>query len=462
MVCLKRKKLLTLLLMVFMFAALLSVVMPGSNVVLAASKYTITGSTAGASQSGNPAANSHDGNTSTRWANTGSVSNAWIQYDLGSSKNVTEIRLMMYNGGTRTYPIKVEVGDGTLTQVWSGTTSLTSGMQTINVTDRTGRYVRITMTGNNSDGNGWFSIIEAEIWGESGGGGPTPTPAPGGILEINHINVNKGDAALIITPNKKTLLIDTGSKWQWNTLNSYITNKLAEKGLSKIDYILLTHHHPDHTDNLLDVVNAPYGSNIQRIYYNAMSSSAPEYSSWQSMVSKINSTGCPKTALKADDTMDIGDSSISIKVLSPYNLSMDGNNSSVVIRLTYGNTHFMLTGDAKDDAENVILSRYSASQLRSNVLKTGHHGDNNATDNDWINAVLPSSSGIRYVIISANGTQYHPGKQLLDRLYNAGVVIYGTWGLANGHIKVTSDGSNVTVTPSHGSPMSPPWDKYFN
>jgi hypothetical protein len=73
---------------------------------------------------------------------------------------------MMYSGATRTYPIKIEVGNGTTwTQVWSGTTAATASLQTIDVTDNANRYVRVTMTAASSAGTNWFSIYEAEIWG---------------------------------------------------------------------------------------------------------------------------------------------------------------------------------------------------------------------------------------------------------------------------------------------------------
>ncbi|MFD2162217.1 T9SS type A sorting domain-containing protein [Paradesertivirga mongoliensis] len=132
----------------------------------APAKLVITGSTAGYDDGTNTKANSYDGNTGTRWAGNGTLSTSWITYDLGANKTVNYLKLMMFNGNTRTNPIKVEMGNGsTWTQVWSGITALTAGFQPIDIADHTNRYVRITLTGANSEGTYWFGITETEIYG---------------------------------------------------------------------------------------------------------------------------------------------------------------------------------------------------------------------------------------------------------------------------------------------------------
>lgn len=121
----------------------------------------IAGSSAGSEQTGNPAVNSYDRNRKTRWCNDGTVANAWINYDLGQVCEVENIRLRFYQGHTRTYPIKIEI-DGV--QVFSGITSMTSGYWERAISPVSGRHIKITMTGNNSAGSGWFSIWEAQVW----------------------------------------------------------------------------------------------------------------------------------------------------------------------------------------------------------------------------------------------------------------------------------------------------------
>ena len=129
-------------------------------------KATIADLTAGAQQKGNSKERAYDGNLNTRWANDGTLATAWIQYDLGSAQPVAAVKIRPYNGRTMTYPIKIEVGDGSaMTTVWSGATEWwEKTLQTFDVKDATGRYVKITMTGNNSHDDAWLGIYETEIY----------------------------------------------------------------------------------------------------------------------------------------------------------------------------------------------------------------------------------------------------------------------------------------------------------
>ncbi|MFD2162216.1 fibronectin type III domain-containing protein [Paradesertivirga mongoliensis] len=146
-------------------------------------KLIITGSTAGFSDATNPKEHSYDGNTTTRWSGSGAVSSTWIIYDLGSYKTVNYLKLMLFSGNTRTNPIKVEMGDGsTWTQVWSGNTALTAGFQTLDIADNTNRYVKISLTGANSEGTYWFHLNETEIYGTEPDG-----PATIKLEEANYI-----------------------------------------------------------------------------------------------------------------------------------------------------------------------------------------------------------------------------------------------------------------------------------
>src|SRR4051812_2739893 len=86
----------------------------------AESKATLFSSSSGTSETGNGAGRSYDNNTSTRFANNGTLSTAWIQYNIGSAKTVSKVRMLWYLGSSRTYTIKIEV-DGV--QVWSGATA---------------------------------------------------------------------------------------------------------------------------------------------------------------------------------------------------------------------------------------------------------------------------------------------------------------------------------------------------
>jgi uncharacterized repeat protein (TIGR02543 family) len=129
------------------------------------SKLTVVSNTSGTAQAGNESYKSYDNTTGTRFCNSGTLATAWIQYDLGSVKKVSKVRVLWYNGSSRTYPVKIEVGG---VQVWAGTTAMlaTGTYWEKSFTPANGQTVKITMTANNSSGNAWFSMWETEVWGQ--------------------------------------------------------------------------------------------------------------------------------------------------------------------------------------------------------------------------------------------------------------------------------------------------------
>lgn len=149
----------------------------------------IISATAGAEEAGNPVTASFDNNDATRWANDGNVSNAWVQYNFGSTRTVDELNIIFYNGNSRTYPIEITVGS---TIVFSGDTTTGSSFN-LTFPAISANSIRIEMTGNNSDGHGWFSIHEIKIFGFDGS-----TPVPELLGDVNHSgDVDIMDALLI-------------------------------------------------------------------------------------------------------------------------------------------------------------------------------------------------------------------------------------------------------------------------
>ena len=123
---------------------------------------------------GNVPQNTLDNNLNTRWSNLGFPS--WIQYDLGESQPICNVDIAWYRGNLRvnTFTISVSNDGINFTPIFSGQSSgETTGLEPYNVPDTMGRYMRITVTGNNE--NSWSSITEVRI---NGGATPTPDPDP--------------------------------------------------------------------------------------------------------------------------------------------------------------------------------------------------------------------------------------------------------------------------------------------
>jgi hypothetical protein len=134
---------------------------PPGGVVSGGNQLTIaSSSSAGAFQTAPALA--HDNNESTRYANDGNLATASITFNLAQSTSVAKVRLLLYNGATRTYPLRISVGS---TVVFTGNTSVGSGYWETAFPPVTGSTITVTMTGPNSSASNWFSIWETKLFG---------------------------------------------------------------------------------------------------------------------------------------------------------------------------------------------------------------------------------------------------------------------------------------------------------
>lgn len=112
------------------------------------------------------------------------------------------------------------------------------------------------------------------------------------------------------------------------------------------------------------------------------------------------------------------------------------NENSVVIRLQIGESSFLLMGDAEADTEESILQ--SGLEVKSDVLKVGHHGSNSSTTDAFLNAVSPSIA----IISAGQNNQYgHPHKETLDKLSAHEITVYGTYN--SGSIVATANSTTI-------------------
>ncbi|NLC73785.1 MAG: MBL fold metallo-hydrolase, partial [Clostridiales bacterium] len=156
------------------------------------------------------------------------------------------------------------------------------------------------------------------------------------------------------------------------------------------------------------------------------------FASFTKYLAKQNKT---ITVPSAGDSFGLGNAEVT--VLGPISISADDtNNSSIVLRIVYGKTSFLLTGDAEWDEEREIID--SGADIASTVLKVGHHGSSFSTSIYFLREVAPE-----YAVISVGeGNSYgHPTEQTLSRLRDADVKTYRTD--MQGDIICTSDGKNV-------------------
>lgn len=250
-------------------------------------------------------------------------------------------------------------------------------------------------------------------------------------FEVYFIDVGQADCALLCCDGKY-MLVDAGNVADSSLVYSF----LNKHGVKRLDIVVGTHAHEDHMGGIAAPLNT---LDIGDVYVPRIQSDAKFYQNFLSALKKKNIT--PKTPSPGDKNT-LG--SAQITFLGPVTESADDvNNTSIVFRVVYGQTSFMFTGDAGREEEAEILKL--GYELKSDVLKVGHHGSSGSTSYVFLNEVLP-----QYAVISCGeGNSYgHPHEETLSRLDDADAIILRTDQL--GDIKMTSDGKTVKVSTDNG------------
>jgi beta-lactamase superfamily II metal-dependent hydrolase len=253
-------------------------------------------------------------------------------------------------------------------------------------------------------------------------------------LTVHFIDVGQGDSELI-TIGGKTMLIDAGEVEYGETVVSYIQNL----GITKLDYIIATHPHSDHIGGLPAVIeNFELGRVITPKLPDDM---IPTTKVYENFINAVAEKGGKLTEAVAGDEYSLSEANFT--VLSPDSDSdfSDLNDWSVVIRLVYGKTAWVFTGDAEKPAETAIVD--SGRELKADILKVGHHGSSNSSTADFLAKVTP-----RWAVIEVGvGNSYnHPTEAALERLSEHVGRIFRTD--IEGNIVLHSDGKVIKVVNS--------------
>jgi len=245
-------------------------------------------------------------------------------------------------------------------------------------------------------------------------------------FEVHFIDVGQADAALVLC-DSKAMLIDGGNVADSSLIYSY----LSQRNISHLDYIVATHGHEDHVGGLAGALNY---ATVDTAYCSVTSYDSEAFSSF---VKYLANQGKSITIPSAGDTFKLG--SADVQIIGPIYGSTEPNNMSIVLRITYGTTSFLFTGDAEREEEQSILD--AGYILSSTVLKVGHHGSENSTTYPFLREIMP-----QYAVISVgDGNSYgHPTDAALSRLRDADVQVYRTD--LQGTIVCTSDGNSVSFS----------------
>lgn len=256
-----------------------------------------------------------------------------------------------------------------------------------------------------------------------------PRPAPHG-LHVSFLDVGQGDSILITGPTGIQMLIDGGKDRSVLRELARVVGPLDRT----IDMVVETHPDADHIGGLPDVFR------MYRVSYFLEPGRASETSFYERLTASVSNEAGQKTILaRRDMRIHLGDGAYA-DVLFPegdVEKLRDTNDASIVMRVVYGETEFLLAGDAPVWVEDRIVSAYGTA-LRSDVLKAGHHGSRTSTGAGWLSAVDPD-----VVVISAgkDNSYGHPHSEVLERITASGASIVST--AEKGTLTFVSDGTQV-------------------
>ena len=282
-----------------------------------------------------------------------------------------------------------------------------------------------------------------------------------GSLEVVFLDVGEGDSAFIRTYTGKTVLIDGGG-----SNNPTVASKVGEltvvpflldSGVMSLDAVIATHPHADHTQGLKDVLEL---MKVKRLIIPSLS----DDSDFSGLLGLSETRGIPVARCSKGDVIRL-DEKTTLRVLSPARsceVDKDAlNNTSLVLKLCYGQTSVLFTGDAEMEVEAELVSEAGSMEdggraadgaenrntaglvnvpdLSADVIKIAHHGSTSSTSPNFLDSVDPEAA-----IISVGKNNFgHPSGQTLELLEERGVECFRTDEC--GAVLLKSDGKTIKI-----------------
>lgn len=250
------------------------------------------------------------------------------------------------------------------------------------------------------------------------------------VLTVAFLDVGQGDAIWIQAPNGKELLVDTGPGQAVVTELSKLKNFFDRT----IDVVLLTHTDSDHIGGIPEVFKRYH---VPLVVTSEVSSPTLIHKTSQEFIQQEKSNRL--IARMGERIVLDSRSGVVVDILFPdYSTeNWETNEASIIVKVTYGDISFLLTGDAPTEVEDYLVNSYG-DQLQSTVLKLGHHGSKTSTSARFLETVQPEIA-----IVSAGlGNRYgHPSPEVVERITETDKVLLETSRI--GTIICTSDAKRI-------------------
>lgn len=252
---------------------------------------------------------------------------------------------------------------------------------------------------------------------------------PDADVLVHYIDVGQGDS-MLIQAGDANILIDAGENDKAGEVVAYLNSV----GVETLDMVVGSHPHSDHIGGL-DVVIDTFDVK-QVIMGDVPKAIIPTTRTYTDVLQAVKNKGLTITLAHPGDSYEIGGGTLS--VLGPVEDYDDLNDTSLVMKFTYGDVSFLFTGDQEAGAEKDLLN--SGADVSATVLKVGHHGSSTSSSEEFLAAV----SAKCYVIEVGEGNKYnHPHAEIREKLRNTGKPVYRTD--LNGDIVIATNGKTFDV-----------------
>jgi competence protein ComEC len=253
------------------------------------------------------------------------------------------------------------------------------------------------------------------------------------------MDVGQGQSVVVITPDGQAMLVDGGGSGA--RMEDAIIPYLQEHGVEELQYVVISHPHQDHIGGLPRLLeNMP----VQALVDPVIPSTNQTYAQILDTALELDIEGIEA---RRGDTLDLGPT-VQVDVLWPTDEYVaehgedNPNDSSVVLKVQYGDVSIIIPGDAEEGAEQMMVELDENDQLQADILVAGHHGSNTSSTAEFLDAVNPTVAVISCGLDNEYG---HPHDEVMQRLRFRDITVYRTD--LEGTIEIVSDGETYQVTP---------------
>ena len=242
-----------------------------------------------------------------------------------------------------------------------------------------------------------------------------------GVLRVTALDVGMGDALVLGLPEGGAVLVDAGTFFDgWSAGEAVVVPFLAAAGHRRLESVLPTHGDLDHVGGFPAIFR---DVRVQEVW-EGRGTSEDERRAVRRMHREAADRGIGVRELRTGERFELGGARFSVLLAGDHltGRAARSNERSVVLAVDYAGRRLLLTGDAGEVTERILLRRYGAA-LRSDVLKVGHHGSRFSTSPEFLGVVAPR---VAIVSVRADPRRGLPDEGVLGRLRHGGARVLRT------------------------------------